>query len=219
VEPWRRLTYGEIRVHYKRHLDGGGSSFGQDYIPFRLDRGMPRQQRVFEWCAGPGFIGFSMIGYGLCDTLCLADVNKEAIDACRRTIHDNGLTARVSVYWSDNLGNIPSSEQWDLVVGNPPHFDGTATAELRYCDENWRLHRAFFASVGRFLKPGGVIVLQENNQGSTADSFYRMIEESNLSVVFVHGCQPERTPYSRYYYIGIVRRGDTPPPWATAMSK
>lgn len=36
----------DIRVSYKRYLDGGGSAFGQDYIPFLLDRGMPRQARV-----------------------------------------------------------------------------------------------------------------------------------------------------------------------------
>src|SRR5580704_9562944 len=41
LEPWQRVKYGDVRVHYQRHLDGGGSSFGQDYIPFFLDRGMP----------------------------------------------------------------------------------------------------------------------------------------------------------------------------------
>src|SRR6266567_986061 len=79
LEPWRQVRYGDVNVHYKRHLDGGGSSFGQEYIPFLRDRGMPRQARVFEWCAGPGFIGFSLLGFGLCETLCLADVNPEAL--------------------------------------------------------------------------------------------------------------------------------------------
>jgi SAM-dependent methyltransferase len=213
LQPWRQVSYGDVRVHYKRHLDGGGSSFGQDYIPFLHDRGMPRQGRVFEWCAGPGFIGFSLLGFGLCDTLCLADVNKEALAACRRTVAASGLAERVSLYQSDNLKNIPPSEQWDLVVGNPPHFDWERSSELRFADEGWHLHRDFFASVGRFLKPGGVLLIQENNHGSTAETFRPMIAQAGLALVAVHGGEPRRTPYTRFYYLGIMRRGETPPAW------
>jgi hypothetical protein len=121
------VNYQGIRIHYKKHLDGGGSgigfgAFGQDYIPFLRSLDMPKQSRVFEWCSGPGFIGFSMLAHGLCGTLCLADINDEAVEACQKTIRDNRLEARVAVYESDNLTNIPREEQWDLVVGNPPFY-------------------------------------------------------------------------------------------------
>lgn len=177
---------------------------------------MPRQARVFEWCAGPAFIGFALLGYGFCDSLAVADVNPEAVEACRRTIADNGLAGRVAIYHSDNLNSIPAAERWDLVVGNPPHFADTSPGQLRYHDTEWRLHRRFFESVGRFLKPGGMIVLLENNLGSTADTFREMIEAAQLSIVFVHGCEGRRTPYPRIYFIGAGRRGDTPPAWALA---
>lgn len=213
LQRWRYVTYGDIRVHYKRHLDGGGSAFGQDYIPFLRDRGMPRQARVFEWCAGPAFIGFSLLGFGLCDSLCIADISPEAVSACRRTIADNRLTDRVSVYRSDNLDAIPDTERWDLVVGNPPHFDWMQTGEIRFGDNSWRIHRRFFETVGRFLKPGGVILIQENNHGSTVDTFRTMIEQAGLSIVLVHNCEPRITPYARYYYLGIMRNGETPPQW------
>ena len=219
LEPWRQVRYGDVCVHFKRHLDGGGSSFGQEYIPFLRDRGMPRQARVFEWCAGPGFIGFSLLGFGLCDTLCLADVNPAALAACRRTIAASGLSDRVSLYRSDNLTGIPPSEQWDLVVGNPPHFDIAPSRELRFADPSWQLHREFFASVGRFLKPGGVILIQENNQGSAPDMFRAMIDDAGLSLVAVHGGEPRVTPYPRIYYLGITRRGETPPTWLTAAGR
>ena len=216
LEPWRQVRYGDVNVHYKRHLDGGGSSFGQEYIPFLIARGMPRQARVFEWCAGPGFIGFSLLGFGLCDTLALADVNPAALAACRRTIAASGLSDRVSLYRADNLTGIPPSEQWDLVVGNPPHFDIAQSGELRFADEGWELHREFFAAVGRFLKPGGVILIQENNQGSIPDTFRAMIEAAGLSLVAVHGDEPRVTPYTRIYYLAVMRRGDAPPAWLAA---
>ena len=132
---WHRETLAGIRVHYMDHLSmghfestgcGGGStllrawapsSFGTGLVPYLLNRGMPKQARTFEWCAGPGFIGFSLLGAGLTETLCLADINPQAVAACRRTINDNALAARANVYKSDNLANIPQSEQWDLVVG------------------------------------------------------------------------------------------------------
>ena len=87
--PYRETAYAELRVSYKRHLDGGGSTFGQDFLPLLRRRGMPKAARAFEWCAGPGFIGFSLLANGLCDTLCLADVNPEAVAACRRTVASN----------------------------------------------------------------------------------------------------------------------------------
>jgi SAM-dependent methyltransferase len=214
IRPYRETIYSGVRVSYKRHLDGGGSTFGQDFIPLLRERGMPKMQRVFEWCSGPGFIGFSLLAHGLAETLCLADVNPEAVAACRRTVARNALEGRVAVYHSDNLKDIPPSEQWDLVVSNPPHFLTEAPGQLRYNDPDWRVHRGFFQGVGKHLKPSGVIVLQENNRGSTVDMFRAMIADSGLRIVFVDGCAPERTADDHMYYVGIVRAGDTPPEWA-----
>lgn len=213
--PWRKAHYGDLHVYYKKHLDGGGTYFGQDFIPLFQSWGMPKQRRAFEWCAGPGFIGISMLANGLCETLCLADINPEAIEACRRTIHANDLASRVSVYESDNLRDIPKHEKWDLVVSNPPHFDdGYYEAELRAHDPGWHLHRAFLLDVGSFLNPDGVIVLQENNNGSTAATFIPMIEEAGLETVFVNNEIPELTSEHRFFYIGIMHRGAVVPQWA-----
>jgi hypothetical protein len=64
------------------------------------------------------------------------------------------------------------------------------------------------------LKPGGVIVLQENSEGSTAESFREMIEKAGLEISFVEFGPKHRTPQPHIYYIGIVRRGDVVPTWA-----
>lgn len=214
LKPWRYVCYGDIRVWYKDHLDGGGRSSGLDYLPLFRDLGMPRQPRVFEWCAGPAFIGFALLASRWCESLCVADINPEAVTACRRTVADNRLAGRVAVYRSDNLDDIPATEQWDLVVGNPPHFADSSPGQLRYHDAEWRLHRRFFASVGRHLKPGGTIVLLENNFGSTAETFRDMIEAAGFTIVFVRNDEGRRTPYPRIYFIGIARRADTAPAWA-----
>jgi SAM-dependent methyltransferase len=217
LQPWRVVTHGEIRVHYKECLDGGGASFGQDFIPLFRRRGMPKQERVFEWCAGPGFIGFTMLGHDQCETLCLSDINPVAVKACQRTIADNNLGERVSVYCSNNLAGIALDEQWDLIVGNPPHFDHAAF-DLRSNDLCWRVHREFFDHVDRFLRPGGVIVLQESNLGSTAETFREMLAAANLTIVFIDRGKPDLAPEEGYYHLGITRRGDPTPPWARASA-
>jgi len=210
LRPWRTARYGDVRVYYKKHLDGGGSSFGQGYIPFLKSLAMPKQQRVFEWCCGPAFIGFSILANELCDTLCLADINEQAIEACRRTIHANELAGRVSLYLSDNLRGIPPSERWDLVVGNPPFYNEPLPWCIRSHDKDWRIHRQFFADVGHFLKPGGVIVLQEANDASTPETFRDMVRDAGLSVVLTHNVRPGELSH---YYMGMVRRSETPPDW------
>jgi hypothetical protein len=81
LKPWRRTAFGGLQISFARHLDGGGPTFGQEFVPFLRSRGMPVQPRAFEWCAGPGFIGFSLLSNGLCQTLCLADINPQAVAA------------------------------------------------------------------------------------------------------------------------------------------
>jgi methylase of polypeptide subunit release factors len=68
-----------------------------EYVPLFHNLRMPRQARALEWCAGPGFIRFALLGYGLCNTLCLADINPEAVEACRLTVTQTGLAERVTV--------------------------------------------------------------------------------------------------------------------------
>jgi Methyltransferase small domain len=217
LRPTRHASFGGIAISYRPELDGGGTTFGQDFLPFFQARGMPKRKRAFEWCSGPAFIGFSLLGNGFCETLCLADINPRSVASCRNTVAVNRLGDRVSVYQSNNLRDIPASEKWDLVVSNPPHFiDDAFEGQLLAHDAQWQIHREFFLTVGNFLAEGGVVVLQENNAGSTVESFRQMIEDAGLKIVFADGDLPDLTKDSIFYYIGIMRREDTPPAWACA---
>jgi methylase of polypeptide subunit release factors len=214
VWPWRRMTRWGIRIHYMEHLDGGGSTLARDFIFYLRNRGMPKQARTFEWCAGPGCIGFFLLGAGLTETLCLADINPQAVTACRRSIKDNALATSVNVHQSDNLVNIPQSEQWDLVVANPPWYSDEYIGDLVAHDPDWRIHRTFFAQIGRHLKPGGIIILLESSHGSTSETFRDMISSAGLEIVFVEFGAKRRTPFTQIYYLGIARRGDAVADWA-----
>lgn len=187
---YRTIRYGDIDVYFTNELMGGGSKFGQDYL--RVVPLLPqRPGTVFEWCSGPAFIAFSLLAHGMCDRLCLADINPLAVAACRKTVEMNNLQDRVSVYHSNSLDSIPAHEKWDLVVANPPH-SGTAIAIpewgdniLVYMDPGWALHRRFYRDVGKFLNPDGVVLIQENARFSGAEDFAPMIAESGLQLAHV----------------------------------
>jgi SAM-dependent methyltransferase len=218
LKRWRHTTYGDIRVNYRDHLDRGAHV--RHGIPAAISRSRHAASTArIRMVCGARFHRLRFARIRFLRHLCLADINPEAVEACRLTVAQNGLTNRVSIYHSDNLDGISSSERWDLVVGNPPHFSDISPGELRFHDEGWKLHQRFFAAIDRFLKPGGIIVLLENNDGSTAETFRSMIEAAGLCIGFIHNCESRRTPYTRVYYLGIARQGDMIATWAVAAGK
>lgn len=195
---WRTERYDGITVFYTHDLDGGGRTYGQDFLPFLRDRIGPVEEAL-EWCSGPGFIGFSMLAEGLCETLSLADINPQAIEAASATVDRNELGARVSLHVCDALDTLPTDSAFDLVVANPPH-SGTDQVithidrpPILYMDPGWAIHRRFYSDVGGFLRPGGSVVLQENSLFSSNGDFREMIEEAGLEWV-------ESVPAERGYY-------------------
>jgi len=205
MAPYQTRTYGSITVMYRPELHGGGIYFGQDYLGY-VRENIGDVDRVFEWCSGPAFIGFSLLAHGFCNSLCLADINPRAVEACKETIRLNGLEEHVSVYLSDNLDAVAAHEAWDLVVGNPPHSGANQILpwgeRLIYMDEGWRIHRGFYRNVAKFLKPAAQIVIQENATVSTQETFQTMIEEGGLTIVDVETCVSD----PGYYYIRSIRK-------------
>jgi hypothetical protein len=198
IVPSRR--YG-VLVFDRPDLDGGGSSFGQDYVRALREIGLTNCSRIFEFCSGPGYIGYSLLAHGFCRSLALADINPVAVQAARMTADFNRLTDCVSVYLSDGLDQIPLSEKWDLVVSNPPHFlKWAGDGKLRTEDRDWEIHRKFYAKVKKFLNPGGSVFLQENALGSTTEDFAPMIEESGGRIIRTMP-GPDIGPGGKMYYI------------------
>jgi methylase of polypeptide subunit release factors len=199
------ISFGGIRVSYTPELEGGGHQFGQAYVPF-VRENVGRVGRLLEWCAGPGFIGFSLLSEGLCDSLDLADINEQAVPVVADTVRANGLEGRVRFHASDCFARIPDDAAWDLVIGNPPHVNSEdAQTEYRrrhspliWQDSDWAIHRRFYREVGAHLLPGGSVVLQENHRFSAPEDFKELVEDSGLEVVGVFDCGPG---YEDYYFL------------------
>jgi hypothetical protein len=162
---WR---YGGIDVTYSPDLDRGGSYLAPSFVAFIKDFfGGHRFGTVFEWCAGPGFIGFALLADGLCDSLCLADINPVAIDCVRKTTRVKSLQDRVRSYVSDNLLAVPPRERFDLVVGTPPSWCAKNRARMLYTSisyaegPGWGIRAGFYSQIAQFLNPGASVLVLE----------------------------------------------------------
>jgi len=189
---FKTVRYNNVTVSYMPHLDGGGMGFGQEYIRVIREK-IGKVEHIFEYCAGPGFIGFSLMAHNLCERLTLSDINPDASAACNETIKNNNLQARVSVYLSDCLDNIPEGEKWDLVVSNPPDWPSSNDKyheDITKYDPDLIIHKKFYRDIHKFLKPNGSILIQENGRATSHEDFIQMIEGNGFKIIDVFKAEP-----------------------------
>lgn len=207
------IRYNNIEVVYKKSLHGGGIRFGQQFIPIVRER-FGHVGHVFEFCAGPGFIGFSLLANKLCDRLTLADINPEAVKVCDETVKKNNLGTVVATYVSDCLDNIPETEKWDLVVGNPPHVfcstEDEYKKDITLFDPNFRIHRKFYQNIRKFLKPTGSVLMQEHVESSGISDFKEMIEKNGLKIVEVFNYTPPVKQAEPKTVLNFIRKASNP---------
>jgi methylase of polypeptide subunit release factors len=175
----------KFEVFWTDNLNGGGMYFGSEY-PNLIRTLYPNRifKNCLEWCSGPGFIGYNLLDFGLCENLILTDLYQPAIDIAYQTAQHNNLLDKVQFYCSDKIENLPKHLKFDLVVGNPPHYDRPYINEnSRIADDpDWLIHKQFYNNIYHYLSDDGVVILQENEDGSTINDFQNMILDSNLKI-------------------------------------
>ena len=168
-----------------------------------LGLGLCHSRHTFEFCSGPGYIGFSLLANGLGDRLTLADINSVAVKAARKTVAYNKLEEIANIYRSDAFRQIPEHEKWDLVVGNPPHFLRSERfgSDIMAIDRNRDIHRRFYLTVKQHMKPGGHVAMMENSEGSTVGDFESMTRAGGGTLVTVRGVTDGKGTLSPFYVI------------------
>ena len=197
-------VYNGLVVFHRPELNGGGLTHGQNVPRVLLEFGLKRCERLFEFCAGPGYIGYNLLANGFCERLVLSDINPEAVGAAQYTAKFNGVEHLVEIYLSDGLDQIPADERWDLVVANPPAFGRRVESEpdLIAYDAEWALHRRFYASVKKFMKPGGHAVMVEDLGYSTPEVFEPMIRAGGGRLVAtLPGTDLRGNRFEKYYIL------------------
>ena len=169
-------------------LDGGGSTHYRDFLEIVTKKGKSHYSKAFEWCAGPAFIGYAVLGNNICDHLVLMDRYEPAIVSCRSTAISNNLYDSVTTYCIDAIGKLPTTEKFDLVLGNPPHvWDTNRFIEgvRQECEQNGdvleqsnidkvtrlvvdqdqAIHIEFFKNICKYLSPNADLFISEPGNG------------------------------------------------------
>lgn len=193
-------------------MDGGGSTQYKDFLQMISSRGRTKYSRALEWCSGPGFIGFSILGNNICDHLVLMDIHEPAINSCNQTASSNLISDKVSTYNIDAISKIPVEEKFDLVVGNPPHSwdQDIFVSEIKKTWENnghldtltqddldnmgrltvdhgQNIHIEFFKNIGKYLLPNADLFISEASNSKMMPEIIKCARDNNL--IFI-GEQP-----------------------------
>lgn len=199
-------------VSYQSFEDGGGTWFGQEYVR-ELQRYHRQFDRCLEWCSGPGFIGFALLAHGICNNLTLIDRHAPSAASVAATVQQNHCQDRARFYNLDRVALLPPTERFDLVVANPPHYlecPGDANYQRLAVDPGWHAHEEFYQNIGRYINPGAVILMQENQAGSLGGpaEFMPMIERNGLQVTAYWSSADhfDRSGPTQIYYLEIRQK-------------
>jgi len=191
-------------------LDGGGPTLAPIFKKLLAGNYF---NTIFEWCAGPSWIGIWLLENGMCETLVTGDINEKSVKLVRKTAKNNNYNVRA--YVSDNLKSIPKDEKFDLVISNPPnycniqrtHTLGYLRDDLRPSDIDWKIHKDFYQNISKYLNDDAIMFISEIEPysknvyigGELYDKrpeipmkdFKMMIESNNLKII-------NRTLYNAY---------------------
>ena len=215
MRPYREAAYAGVRVSYKPHLDGGGSTFGQDFVPLLRRRGMPKVARAFEWCAGPGLHRLLAAGAGAL---------RHALPRRRQPGSGRGLPAHASRATGSRRKSrsiFPTISRTFRPPSNGTWWSATrrisSTAASGSCAITIRTGACTAASSGRSRgtsSPAASWCCRRTMPARRRQPSAAMIAEAGLRLVFVQDASDTRTAQPHMYYLGIMRPGDPVPAWA-----
>ena len=150
-----------IKIKYHPSMEGGGIYRSPMFIEVLS---LIAPNRIFnhclEWCSGPGFIGFSLLGKGLCKQLDLADIWQPSLTAAKAV----KAPCNVDTWHIRNLCDIQPPRMYDLIVANPPWWPGNLLHNQHNrlgADPELTTLKKFFIDAKNYLTPDGIIVLIE----------------------------------------------------------
>lgn len=128
---------------------------------------------ALEIGVGSGCISVSILKHVERSEMLGVDISQSAIAIARRNAERHGVGDRFITLVSDVYEHIPAGSQFDLIVSNPPYIrnrdmkglepevrDFEPAQALTDFDDGLGIIRNILRSAGRFVKPGGFLLLE-----------------------------------------------------------
>lgn len=192
-----------IKIKYHPSMEGGGIYRSPMFIEVLS---LIAPNRIFnhclEWCSGPGFIGFSLLGKGLCKRLDLADIWQPSLTAA------NAVQApcKVDTWHIRNLCDIQPPRMYDLIVANPPWWPGNLLQNQHNrlgSDPELSTLKKFLIDAKNYLTPDGIIVLGEGQTYTGPKDIVNALADTGLEMTQVL----ERSD-QWHWFVGIEHKRD-----------
>ena len=203
-------TKSGVSLLYYENLSAGGEIHSAYIIDIIQQTGRKHYNRAHEWCCGLGAIGFELLGRQVCDHITLSDKFLPAIISCNFTAAANKIQHCTETYIVNEFDNLPTTNKWDLVVADPPHF-GEIPKDLnanedgirQVVDTNWNSHRIFFQTISKYVSDDADIYLFEGCYGSSPATFIDMIASSGLDLIDVYNYTTHKMPSPHHYIMHL----------------
>ena len=207
-----------LDVSTSDETDGFGFNTCQEAVYIFNEFAQGRKfDNALECFCGPGYYGLGLWKSGIVKNISFSDIAPEAEEVMRMTFDENNID--LPFYLSDNFDNIPK-QKFDLIVGNPPHFDVTIPDEnkmqpdyhedRKMQDLDWKIHKKFYSQVGEYLTDDGSIMLMEAWDGSRPETFKSMLEDNGLEYHKFYASKdltnPDNTGPGGNYYIEVRKK-------------
>lgn len=208
-QPSNKWFYKDLNISYNNVLSGStnfGTSYFNDVATYYPGR---KFDRVLEWCAGPGVIGFGLFADGICNNVHFIEPDNFSVDMLKTTIKNNNLTHAVTIHHTDKISDIPENTLFDLIVSNPPN----RYSDFNITNESWRRehistdkdsYSEFFGNIKTRLTSNGVILLMENVSDTDPSDFREMIKSNGLKILNIKRCT--KASATDYCYLEIVHQ-------------
>jgi 16S rRNA (guanine1207-N2)-methyltransferase len=132
--------------------------------------------KILDFACGSGVIGSSLLATAPGSSLTLLDVSSLALEASRRTLDRNDLTA--ALLPSEGLSELQGRYDW--IISNPPFHRGVSN--------DLEIANNFFNTAGTFLTENGRIVIVCNQHlpyGNWLQNHFDRVERLETSDEFV----------------------------------
>jgi len=174
-----------IKIKYHPSMEGGGIYRSPMFIEVLS---LIAPNRIFnhclEWCSGPGFIGFSLLGKGLCKQLDLADIWQPSLTAANAV----KSPCKVDTWHIRNLCDIQPPRMYDLIVANPPWWPGNLLPNQQNrlgADPELATLKKFFIDAKNYLTHDGLIVLGEGQTYTGPKDIVNVLADTGLELTQV----------------------------------
>jgi len=192
-----------IKIKYHPSMEGGGIYRAPMFLEVLS---LIAPNRIFnhclEWCSGPGFIGFSVLGKGLCKQLDLADIWQPSLTAASEV----KAPCKINTWHIRNLSDIQPPRLYDLIVANPPWWPGNLLHNQHNrlgSDPNLATLKKFLIDAKNYLTPDGLIVLGEGQTYTGPKDIVNVLAGTGLELTKVLQRSDEW-----HWFVGIEHKRD-----------